>query len=123
MLRKIIFNIFFVICALAWGANSIYAQGTTGQISGTVTDQTGAIGQGASVAVTNQETGLSRATTTTGDGIYSFQQLPPGRYKVEVTASGFQKSEAEAVVNITQTTTLDVQLGVTGGTSNVTVEA
>ncbi|HEY0049102.1 MAG TPA: TonB-dependent receptor, partial [Pyrinomonadaceae bacterium] len=111
------------ICLLAGGANSIYGQGTTGQISGTVTDQNGAVVQGAGVTLSNQETGLSRQATTGGDGIYSFQLLPPGRYKVEVTASGFQKTEAEAVVNITQTTTLDVQLGVTGGTSNVTVEA
>jgi hypothetical protein len=123
MLRKTIFIIFSVICVLAAGANSIYAQGTTGQISGTVIDPNGAVVQGASVTVSNQETGLSRTTTTGDDGIYSFQLLPPGRYKVEVTASGFQKNEAEAVVNITQTTTLDLQLGLTGGTSNVTVEA
>jgi hypothetical protein len=123
MLRKTFFIIFSVICVLAAGANSIYAQGTTGQISGTVTDPNGAVVQGASVTVSNQETGLSRTITTSDDGIYSFQLLPPGRYKVEVTASGFQKNEAEAVVNITQTTTLDLQLGLTGGTSNVTVEA
>jgi hypothetical protein len=123
MLRKTIFIIFFIICVLAAGANSIYAQGTTGQISGVVADPNGAVVQGASVTVTNLETALSRQTTTNDDGVYSFQLLPPGRYKVEVTASGFQKTEAEAVVNITQTTTLDVQLGVTGGTSNVTVEA
>ncbi|HEX8250141.1 MAG TPA: TonB-dependent receptor [Pyrinomonadaceae bacterium] len=123
MLRKTIFSIFFVICLLAGGAGSICAQGTTGQISGTVTDQNGAVVQGASVAVSTRETGLSRQATTSDDGIYSFQQLPPGRYRVEVTASGFQKSEGEAVVNITQTTTLDVRLGVTGATSNVTVEA
>jgi hypothetical protein len=122
MLRKTIFNIFFVICALLTGADTIYAQGTTGQISGTVTDPSGAVVQGATVTVSNQEIGLSRTTATGDEGIYSFQLLPPGRYRVEVTATGFQKSEAEAVVNITQTTTLDVQLGVTGGTANVTVE-
>ena len=113
MLRKTIFIIFFVICLLT-GANSIYAQGTTGQISGTVTDQNGAVIQGASVTVSNQENGLSRTATTSDDGIYSIQQLPPGRYKVEVTASGFQKFENEAIVNITQTTTLDTRLAVTG---------
>jgi hypothetical protein len=114
MLRKTIFIIFFVICVLAGGANSIYAQGTTGQISGVVTDQNGAVIQGASVSVSNLETNLSRQTTTGDDGVYSFQLLPPGRYKVEVTASGFQKFENEAVVNITQTTTLDARLAVTG---------
>ncbi|HEX8736590.1 MAG TPA: TonB-dependent receptor [Pyrinomonadaceae bacterium] len=119
MLRKIIFNIFFVIGVLAAGANSIYAQGTTGQISGTVTDPNGAVVQGASVTISSQETGLSRATTTTGDGIYSFQQLPPGNYEIAVSANGFARYVARVVINITQTTTADVQLALVGVDTNM----
>jgi hypothetical protein len=122
MLRKLILNIFFTICFLS-GANSIFAQGTTGQLSGVVTDPNGAVVQGANVSITNVETNLSRQTTTGDDGIYSFQLLPPGRYRVEIGSNGFQNFIAEAVVNITQTTSLDAQLGVSGGDVNVTVEA
>lgn len=123
MLRKIIVNIFFVVCLVS-GVNFVFAQGTTGQISGTVTDPNGAVVQGASVSVTNLETNLSRQTTTGDDGIYSFQLLPPGRYKIEITANGFQTISVEATVNITQTTTVDVPLKIAGSLdSNVTVTA
>ena len=72
---------------------------------------------------TNAETNLSRETTTTDQGIYSFQQLSPGRYKVEITASGLRRYEAEAVVNITQTTDVDAQVGISGASDTVTVQA
>jgi len=99
------------------------AQVTTGRISGTVIDPNGAVVQGASVTATSLDTNSSREATTDGDGNFAFQLLPPGRYKIEITAGGFQKYEAEAVVNITQTTAVAVQLSVTGGTTSVTVEA
>ena len=99
------------------------AQVTTGRISGTVIDPNGAVVQGASVTAKSLDTNLSREATTDSDGNFAFQLLPPGRYKIEVMSSGFQKYEAEAVVNITQTTTVAVQLGLAGGTATVTVEA
>ena len=122
MLRKIIFSIFFAVYLIA-GVNSVFAQGTTGQISGTVTDPNGAVVQGASVSVTQIGTGLTRQATTGSEGIYSFQLLPPGNYRVEVEAQGFQKTAALAVVNITQTTTVDIQLGVGIDGGSVTVQA
>ncbi len=100
------------------------AQGTTGQISGTITDPNGAVVTGATVKITNLDTNAERETTTGGDGNFAFQLLPPGRYRVETTASGFQTVSVEAVVNITQTTTLDVPLAVAGANPNtVTVTA
>lgn len=98
-------------CLLIAAATAL-GQGTTGQIAGTVTDPNGAVVAGASVKVTNTATNVVRETTTSGDGIYSFQLLPPGRYTIEVTATGFSVGRAEAVVNITQTTPADVQLAV-----------
>lgn len=100
-----------------------FAQGTTGQISGTVTDQNGAVVANATVKVTNTATNFERQTTTNGEGVYSFQLLPAGEYKVEAAASNFQAKTIKAVVNITQTTTVDVQLGVTVGSNTVEVDA
>jgi hypothetical protein len=100
-----------------------FAQGTTGQISGVVTDQNGAVVTGAVVKVTNTATNLTREATTSGDGIYSFQLLPPGEYKVEVSSANFQPKTINATVNITQTTTVDVQLGLTVGSNTVEVNA
>ncbi|MCY7377247.1 MAG: carboxypeptidase-like regulatory domain-containing protein, partial [Pyrinomonadaceae bacterium] len=101
-----------------------FAQGTTGQLTGTITDPNGAIVSGATVKITNLGTNAERETTTGGDGNFAFQLLPPGRYRLETTAAGFQTVSAEAVVNITQTTTLDVPLAVAGANPNtVTVTA
>ena len=113
MFRKI--NYMWLLAIVLWlGTNLITAQGTTGQISGTVTDQNGAVVQGANVKVTNLDTNLTRETTADGDGVYAFQLLPAGRYKIEISAANFAVSTREVVVNITQTTTVDTALEVAG---------
>ncbi|HEY8562991.1 MAG TPA: TonB-dependent receptor [Pyrinomonadaceae bacterium] len=108
---------------LIFGLTNLLAQGTTGQMSGTVTDQNGAVVSGASVKITQLDTNSTRTGTSNEEGVYSFQLLPVGRYSVEVTAQNFQAFRAEAVVNVTQTTVVDVQLGVSGATATVNVEA
>jgi hypothetical protein len=101
----------------------VWAQGTTGQISGTVTDPNGAVISGAVVKATNIGTGFSRDATTGSDGAFSFQLLPPGRYSIDITAPNFVAYKGEAIVNITQTTNVDAQLSVSGGSEIVNVEA
>lgn len=109
--------VLFAFCSLAFG------QGTTGNIAGTVTDPNSAVVAGASVKATNIATNLTRETTTNSDGVYGFQLLPPGRYRVEITGSGFASSTVEVDVSITQTTAVDVQLGLAGTAASVDVEA
>ncbi len=104
-------------------ANLVFGQGTTGQISGTVTDQNGAIVQGASVKVINLETNANRSTTTNSDGFYSFQLLLAGKYSVEINSSGFETVKRETVVNITQTSVVDVNISVKTVGDVVNVEA
>ena len=58
----------------------------TADLSGTVTDPSGAALKGVNVTVTLLSTGASRSTTTNDTGYYSFVQLPPGHYKVTVDA-------------------------------------
>jgi len=99
------------------------AQVTTGTLSGSVADPNGAVVQGANVTLTNLDTNSSRSTTSDGDGHFAFTLLPPGRYRVDVTSQGFQDYQAEAVVNITQTTALEVRLGLSGTTATVMVGA
>lgn len=99
------------------------AQVTTGTISGTVTDPNGAVVPGASVKATNMATNLTRESSSDSDGHFSFTLLPPGRYRVDVTAQGFQAYQAETVVNITQTTSVDATLSVTGTAANVLIAA
>jgi hypothetical protein len=113
----------FTILLLIVGLTNLLGQGTTGQISGTVTDQTGALVGGANVKVTSIDTNFSRTATTNSEGIYSFQLLPVGRYNVEITMQNFARFEAEAVVNVTQTTVVDAQLGVQASDTVVNIEA
>jgi len=112
-----------ILTSLIFTANA-FAQGTTGQLSGTVTDPTGAVVSGATVKITSLDTNAERETTTGEDGNFAFQLLTPGRYRIETTATGFQTTNVEAVVNITQTTTADVPLVVAGATVDpITVTA
>lgn len=113
-----------LIISFAIFSANVFTQNTTGQISGAVTDPNGAIVAGANVKATNLETNLTRETTANGDGEYAFQLLPPGRYRVEAAASGFQDTPLEVVVNITQTTSADITLTVAGAAVDaVVVEA
>ena len=83
----------FVVLAMA----SLSAQTFRGTILGTVTDPTGAVVAGARVVAHSNNTGLERATVTSGDGSYSIPELPIGAYDVTVTQTGFQTFVAKSV--------------------------
>jgi len=71
-------------------AVTLRAQVDTGSITGTVTDQSGAVVTGAKITLTNEGTGASLTTTTGADGVYKFSPVRVGSYKLESTAQGFQ---------------------------------
>ncbi len=84
-----------------------------GAISGTVTDQTGAVLSGANIKIENQETGLTRELTAGTNGDYAFQDLPLGIYTVTVSQTGFQTVKVEKVnVAVGSVTALPVKLEV-----------
>ncbi|HEY6488942.1 MAG: TonB-dependent receptor [Terracidiphilus sp.] len=79
-------------CCLLFFAGSALAQlSGKGAITGTVSDRTGAVIPGATVAATNGATGVTTTTETTGTGDYTFANLDPGIYTVTTTARGFEK--------------------------------
>src|SRR3990172_3790282 len=82
----------FLLAVVGFSVPTLYAQTMAGTIQGTVTDATGAVVPGASITATNLETGLQRSTTSSGAGLYSMPNLPPGRYRVQMSAPGFQTS-------------------------------
>jgi hypothetical protein len=105
---------------------SAYAQGATGQLSGTVSDAQGGRVTGASIKVTNRDTAFEREVVTDENGNFAVQLLPPGKYRAEITAQGFKTAIAEEViVNVAQASTVDITLEaatVQGGTVTVTAE-
>ena len=78
----------FVICAVVC-VFSGYAQVTTGTISGTVKDSTGAVLPGVQVVILNEDTGLSRTVLSDERGHYSAPQLSLGNYRVSASLEGF----------------------------------
>src|SRR5438445_12027872 len=63
---------------------------TFGEITGEVTDSSGAVVIGAAVSVTNPQTNFTRTATTNNAGAYSFPALLPGVYNVRAELQGFQ---------------------------------
>ena len=70
-------------------AMSAYAA-ITGSISGTVTDQTGAVMPQVTVLALNQETGVRQSVVTDSRGFYSFTALPVGLYTITASQQGFE---------------------------------
>ena len=76
-----------------------YGQGiTTGTISGTVTDPSGAVIPDAHVSAVGTATGIQLSTVSKGDGNYSFINVPIGEYAVTVSASGFSDLKVQHIV-------------------------
>jgi len=73
------------------------AQTFRGTILGTVTDASGAAVPGATITITNTDTGLIRTTTTSGDGSYTVPELPIGPYSVTISKEGFETSVTNGV--------------------------
>src|SRR5260370_37865909 len=79
------------LLVLVLGAVGAFAQTqTTGQISGTVSDSSGAVLPQTKITVTGNDTGLIRTTETNATGYYQIPLLQPGNYMVSVTVKGFQ---------------------------------
>jgi hypothetical protein len=81
-------SVLTVLCANAM----VFAQTTSGRISGTVVDASGASIPGAAIQVRNEGTGLSWRAATDERGFYVVPNLPVGEYVVEVEAKGFQRA-------------------------------
>ena len=80
------------VCGALFVSLIAVAQNPTATISGVVKDSTGAVVPGASLTVTNTDTGLTRSGPSGPDGSYKFPALPVGHYEVRAEHAGFQAS-------------------------------
>ena len=119
--RSCITRTLFVLLIAAVTAPALLAQSlVSGDLTGTVTDPSGAVVSGATVTLKSAATGSSRTTTTNANGAYRFSLLQPGTYDVSVTATGFSKSDTTVNVAVGQASISDLKLSV--GASSQTVE-
>lgn len=100
------------------------AQGVTGRIVGTLTDATGAVIPNATITITNQDTGIVTKTVPNGNGEYRADNLPPGKYQVQVEGPGLRKVLSEGnVVTVDNATVVNATLNVGSTSETVTVSA
>lgn len=108
----------FVILA----SGSLPAQLSSANISGEARDATHATVSGADVVLTNTDTSVVRKTKTNSAGVYSFSSVPPGRYKVEFSATGFKTSLIENLtISVGDSATVDGNMVIGGVTDTVSV--
>src|SRR6476620_3896062 len=81
-----------VVVTMAVMAAPASAQATSGTLSGTVKDGTGAVLPGVTIVITNTDTQLTRTIVTAPRGHYAAPDLPPGPYSVKGTLQGFNSA-------------------------------
>ena len=103
---------------------SLFSQGNTGSLLGTVTDSTGGVVPSAKISVTNIRTGVKSDTTTDAAGSYLVNFLQPGAYKVEAEVAGFKKFSRENV-SLEMSRQLRIDIGLETGqvTETVNIQA
>jgi Carboxypeptidase regulatory-like domain/TonB dependent receptor len=102
------------------------AQTSTGQFTGHVFDQNGAVVADASVALQDAQTNQTRTTKTNGEGLYIFPLIQPGTYSLTVTQTGFDTATSPQLkLDVNQVATQDfkLQIGATSQTVSVTATA
>ena len=111
-------SIFFALSFLA------FAQSERGNITGAVTDPTGAHIANAAVVITNTATNTAQQVSTTNTGEYNAPNLRPGRYRVDISATGFRRFLQDGVtLTAGATVRVDAELQVGQVSEAVEVQA
>src|SRR5579883_1084360 len=111
--------IFAIACVVTLTAHAQY----NGSIRGNVTDQTGALIPGAKITLTNTDTGQQQISTSSNDGIYNFNALPPAHFSIRAEKEGFKTKVLPQVQIIPeQLNTVDIQLETGDVSTTVTVQ-
>ena len=109
-MRQISYRFFLLPLLLVLACAGAFAQANS-DVTGIVTDQTGAVVAGANVTLSDPSSGFTRDTVSGPTGLYEFGGLNPGNYNLKVTAKGFEAFQQTAiVVNVSGTFRVDVKL-------------
>lgn len=114
--------VFFMFVVMFQASVTVYAQGGTATLSGTVTDQNDAVVPGVDIAVISIAQGFQRSAVTDREGTFVVTALPPGVYTVKAEREGFTTAEVpDVVLNVNDQVKLNIPLKV-GSLSSRPVE-
>src|SRR5947209_2783349 len=123
-IRRALACLFFGLLAACPFLPVLYAQRVGATIQGTVHDPTGAVIPGVMITAISTETNLRRTATSNSAGLFSVPDLPPGKYRVQVSSQGFQTSVMENIeLVVGQEFVLNTALQIGALTQQVTVES
>lgn len=112
----------FCISLLTFMGVAASAQGTFGEIKGTVTDSNGAVVPGATVEITNENTGEKKQAIAGDNGDYLVTKLIPGSYTVVATQTNFAATTFKEVkVSVSFSSTVDLVLNPAGADASITI--
>lgn len=114
---------FFAVFFSVFIVSSAYSQSGTTSIHGQVVDKNGAVVAGATIVLSNPQTGFTRTTVSGDDGTYTFPGLQPATYMLEATAPNFKKlidSNVKALVDLPIVVNLTLEAGNVSATVDVT---
>src|ERR1700740_2443562 len=116
---------FSLAVCLIWGSIGYAQNSVSGEVTGTVTDSSGAIVPNAKIKLSSAETGVSDNTTTSSAGTFRCALLKPGNYTLTIVAPGFRETKQQVLIYAGQVTTAVVllQVGVSSQVVEVTAEA
>jgi hypothetical protein len=124
-MSKFIYRFAVLIIAFSVVSLTAWAQSATASLSGTVTDERGAVIPGAGVTIINPATNFQKTATTDESGKFFIPQLPPSTYTLRVEFKGFSTTEIKNIelnVNDQRTLILELKVGQVGDTVQVTDE-
>jgi outer membrane receptor protein involved in Fe transport len=107
-------------------ALSLLAQGERANVTGTITDASGATIPDAAVAIRNTATNVTTRSTTNNAGLYYLTNLQPGEYEINITKQGFRPARVAALrltVGLTATVPVTLEVGTVTEAVEVTATA
>jgi hypothetical protein len=117
-------RVLFFLLVLVIAIPTAIAQKTSGTITGTVIDPTGAVVPAATVVIVNANTGATRETFTNDQGVFSFPEQSEGTYTLTVTKAGFKKlTQHNVQLHVADVTNLNVKMDMGAASETVVVEA
>jgi len=124
MLAKKLFLLTLALLLAGIVATPMMAQNTvSGDITGIVSDPSGAVLPNTQVTLKNDATGQTHTVNTNGQGVYRFSLLNPGTYTISATAQGFQSAQRTTNVTIGQASTINLQMALSQTSQTVEVTA